>query len=138
MRPGRTPSASATLPPATCARAACAPPWSYRGLAGHCIAIQSSLALLSCHNTVRLYCDTNSPLLYNTTPPSLQYTFQPTPCCNTIQHLFISQYNVFSCNIIWAVAQLKSAPFFFRFFIIIYLFIFSILFPIISNSWKNH
>ena len=60
---------------------ACPPPWPYRGLAGHCIAIQSSFALLSCHNTVRLYCDTNNPLLCNTAPLSLQY--KPV-YCNTL------------------------------------------------------
>ena len=89
----RTPAAPAPTPqrlPAHPARPAerlppCAPqrprlraPWSYRGLAGHCIAIQSSLAYRFKLQYNVVYCNT---LLPASSPLLLQY--KPTGC-NTI------------------------------------------------------
>ena len=111
----------------------CCVPRCVVGLARHYIAIQSSLALLSCRNTVRLYCNTNNPLLCNTIPPSLQYKpvycntkfsspafscnalepiaiqFYPAYCtlyCNTMQPL---QYNFpLGCNTIQPLLAIQS------------------------------
>ena len=134
-----------------------------------CCALPSCLALLSqynfvlrynfvscspsSHNTVHLYCNTNNPLLYNTTPPSLQYKlvycntifFFPAllkpPYCNTILpsycntpgttvHPGCNTINVLQYNC--AVAQsiiFFLLHFFFSFFIInIYIYIYIYIF----------
>ena len=91
------------------------------GLAGHCIAIQFILALLSCHNTVRLYCNTNNPLLCNTTPPNLQY--KPVYCntkfsspaffCNTLEPIAIQFYPAY-CTLYCNTMQPLEYKFFFH------------------------
>ena len=110
-RPRPAPACRAPPAPACSARLPCEPraPHRVMGLAGHCITIQSSLALLSCHNIVRLYCNTNNPLLCNTTPPSLQY--KPVYCntkfsspafsCDTLEPIAIQFYPAYCtlyCN----------------------------------------
>ena len=80
--------------------------WAWLGTVSQ---IQFSLALFSYHNAVRLYCNTHSPLLCNTTSPSLQYKpvycntkfFSPAFSCNTLESVviqFYPTYRTLYCN----------------------------------------
>ena len=58
LTPTPAPAACPVRPSAYCLRAS----WPYRGLAGHCIAIQSSLAFAPQSQYTSMYCDTSPAL----------------------------------------------------------------------------